>query len=656
MKKDTYPNVKIEIISEGLAKKILGKLENGSPSVYGEEKPTGENLPDIDSKGKNKEMGGLLQVSNKKPTYTSIIKQAIQELRKAPEDQYGQFQPGLGSKGKAGTQGIIQRYSDLTPDQQDTSKKLAYERPEDVRDIQSQEASAMAGAGQTRTREQDLAQRLSDPTLQRKVRSDYREMRGKEGAFGSEAPGVKEIDSKAIIKQAILELRKEPEGGSSAPLRRTPEMVRQVASSNAKTTPGKSLLNRRPEVYTPPQSIAQEEGSDETPSSATSTPLAQSESVKTEAARTGFGSGSSTRRMDSASAPPSGRDFDMARGPGRKKGLNPKNYTPGGTSFEENAISKAQNSKSITAKPTANVNGVNVSSTVVSGAGTMQKGKIKAERSVPARTRPKKRVPKLIKSERPAMDNTLRYIIKEAIEEMQIEKAPKKGRNLPSKGRQFSQTDADTGRGATSFIQERKKSRDMGSRLGPQRRDDVPSFDEEGNYTGANDPAGVPLGTQPGGLDYANRPRRKATGGSAESYRGNISNMAKQALIKKGMVWDVRNHNWVSIEKQESDVDTFSSRRLNYSDPSKPDTRMSDTGPDEYGDPNKYIPPSIRDADAEVQSTASRRKGIKSQAASASGGTPQSEGASPRPAIRSQDPRAIRNPKLRPSVKAKTFQ
>ena len=438
MKKDTYPNVKIEIISEGLAKKILGKLENGSPSVYGEEKPTGENLPDIDSKGKNKEMGGLLQVSNKKPTYTSII------------------------------------------------------------------------------------------------------------------------------KQAILELRKEPEGGSSAPLRRTPEMVRQVASSKAKTTPGKSLLNRRPEVYTPPQSIAQEEGSDETPSSATSTPLAQSESVKTEAARTGFGSGSSTRRMDSASAPPSGRDFDMARGPGRKKGLNPKNYTPGGTSFEENAISKAQNSKSITAKPTANVNGVNVSSTVVSGAGTMQKGKIKAERSVPARTRPKKRVPKLIKSERPAMDNTLRYIIKEAIEEMQIEKAPKKGRNLPSKGRQFSQTDADTGRGATSFIQERKKSRDMGSRLGPQRKE-----------TG------------------------KATGGSAEGYRGYISNMAKQALIKKGMVWDVRNHNWVSIEKQESDVDTFSSRRLNYSDPSKPDTRMSDTGPDEYGDSSKYIPTPIRDVGPE---------------------------------------------------------
>ena len=392
----------------------------------------------------------------------------------------------------------------------------------------------MAGAGQTRTREQDLAQRLSDPTLQRKVRSDYREMRGKEGAFGSEAPGVKEIDSKAIIKQAILELRKEPEGGSSAPLRRTPEMVRQVASSNAKTTPGKSLLNRRPEVYTPPQSIAQEEGSDETPSSATSTPLAQSESVKTEAARTGFGSGSSTRRMDSASAPPSGRDFDMARGPGRKKGLNPKNYTPGGTSFEENAISKAQNSKSITAKPTANVNGVNVSSTVVSGAGTMKKA------------------------------------------------------------------------------------------------------------VAANKPRAA------GASKKTRATKRKA---------GSIADLAKQALIKKGMVWDVRNHNWVSIEKQqESDVDTFSSRRLNYSDPSKPDTRMSDTGPDEYGDPSKYIPPSIRDADAEVQSMASRRKGIKSQAASASGGTPQSEGASPRPARRSQDPRAIRNPKLRPSVKAKTFQ
>jgi len=87
MKKDVYPDVRIEIISEGLTKKILGKTKDATPVVYGEEKPTGENLPNIDSKGKNKEMGGLLQVSNKKPTYTSIIKQAMLELRKDAHDE-----------------------------------------------------------------------------------------------------------------------------------------------------------------------------------------------------------------------------------------------------------------------------------------------------------------------------------------------------------------------------------------------------------------------------------------------------------------------------------------------------------------------------------------------------------------------------------------
>ena len=89
MKKDVYPDVRIEIISEGLTKKILGKTKDATPVVYGEEKPTGENLPNIDSKGKNKEMGGLLQVSNKKPTYTSIIKEAMLELRKDAHDEGG---------------------------------------------------------------------------------------------------------------------------------------------------------------------------------------------------------------------------------------------------------------------------------------------------------------------------------------------------------------------------------------------------------------------------------------------------------------------------------------------------------------------------------------------------------------------------------------
>jgi hypothetical protein len=212
MKKDTYPDIRIEVLSEGLAKKILGKVEDAPPSVYGEEKPTSATIPDINAKGVNRDMAEALETSHKKPNYTGIVKEAIIELRKQPEDQYGQFQPGLGSKGKALGQGIIQRGSDLTPDQQDSATKVAYERPEDVRDIQSQEASAMAGAGQTRTRKQDLAQKLSDPTLQRATRREVREYRKKSPPpFRVESL---KVDPKAIVKEAILELRKDNQNKS----------------------------------------------------------------------------------------------------------------------------------------------------------------------------------------------------------------------------------------------------------------------------------------------------------------------------------------------------------------------------------------------------------------------------------------------------------
>tara|TARA_R100001086_G_scaffold98102_1_gene48831 strand:- start:3759 stop:5537 length:1779 start_codon:yes stop_codon:yes gene_type:complete len=114
MKKDIYPDVRIEIISEGLTKKILGKTKDAAPVVYGEEKPKGENLPNIDSKGKNKEMGGLLQVTNKKPTYTSIVKEAIQELRKDAHDK------GTGSR---------QNFGDLTTGQMDPQTKKRPGKP-----------------------------------------------------------------------------------------------------------------------------------------------------------------------------------------------------------------------------------------------------------------------------------------------------------------------------------------------------------------------------------------------------------------------------------------------------------------------------------------------------------------------------------------------
>ena len=82
MKKDVYPDVRIEIISEGLTKKILGKTNGATPVVYGEEQPEGKNLPNVEIKGKNKELQALLETSNKKPNYTGLVKEALLELRK----------------------------------------------------------------------------------------------------------------------------------------------------------------------------------------------------------------------------------------------------------------------------------------------------------------------------------------------------------------------------------------------------------------------------------------------------------------------------------------------------------------------------------------------------------------------------------------------
>ena len=91
MKKERFPNIKIEIKAEGLAKKILGKPAASTPSVYGEEKPEGKNLPNISIKGKNQELQSLLETSNKKPVYTGLVKQALTELRlqKATGDDPG---------------------------------------------------------------------------------------------------------------------------------------------------------------------------------------------------------------------------------------------------------------------------------------------------------------------------------------------------------------------------------------------------------------------------------------------------------------------------------------------------------------------------------------------------------------------------------------
>jgi len=380
MKKDVYPDVRIEIISEGLTKKILGKTKDATPVVYGEEKPTGENLPNIDSKGKNKEMGGLLQVSNKKPTYTSIIKEAMLELRKDAHD----------------------------------------------------------------------------------------------------------------------------EGGRTAtPLRRSKEVKQQVLRTQSQQGPSTSTLNRRPEVFTPP---AKETGAGEGTGEGTSSPLTQSDAVKRQNIGGGT-TGTSTRTMDPASAPPGGRDFDMSRGPGRKKGLNPRNLVPGGTSFEENAIVKevvaeflnkgkvwdvrketwvTKQAPPMTTSATKPPNmGVGMQQPVVSGAGSMKnidKAKMNKE---PAPAAKRKTAPRPRK-------NIQAAIIKAAT--LALEKAKgRQGRAIP-KSRQFKQS--DLGRGATTFTETTEK-RSKGGRAIPKSR----QFRQK--------PTATPL-----------RRSKRATGGMAETYRG----------------------------------------------------------------------------------------------------------------------------------------
>ena len=370
MKKDVYPDVRIEIISEGLTKKILEESKGAAPSVYGEEKPESENLPNIDSKGKNKQMGGLLQVSNKKPTYTSIIKQAMLELRKEEQD-----------------------------------------------------------------------------------------------------------------------------GGSSAMSRRDTTAKAKYAGLGAGSSPG-GLGDYKAE--------SRYEASGEGPEG-TSSPLFQTDAVKRSAAGGGSGTGSATRRRDPAVFQSDRPDFDMSQGPGARVGEtgNTKLNIAGGDSSEETGTSKTPYKKpdfgtrmeeaivkevvaefiqkqtppmTTSATKPANM-GVGQQQPVVTGAGSMKnidKAKMNKE---PAPAAKRKTAPRPRK-------NIEAAIMKAAT--LALEKAKgKQGRTIP-KSRQFKQS--DLGRGATTFTETTEK-RSKGGRAIPKSR------------------------------QFKQKPKR-ATGGMAETYRG----------------------------------------------------------------------------------------------------------------------------------------
>ena len=160
MKKDVYPDVRIEIISEGLTKKILGKTNGATPVVYGEEQPEGKNLPNVEIKGKNKELQALLETSNKKPNYTGLVKEALLELRKDNHlddplaGQRGQrlkgSAPGTGMGDTAGTFDPTS-----SPGLQDREGALA-----GIRAREQAEADAAAKAASTKKFEDEIRSQI----------------------------------------------------------------------------------------------------------------------------------------------------------------------------------------------------------------------------------------------------------------------------------------------------------------------------------------------------------------------------------------------------------------------------------------------------------------------------------------------------------------
>ena len=74
MKKFKYPEIEIEVISSGLIDKLLGRDRN-KPPVVGEDKPEGENLPDMNTSITSLELLNRFTRGNKKPAYVSISKE-----------------------------------------------------------------------------------------------------------------------------------------------------------------------------------------------------------------------------------------------------------------------------------------------------------------------------------------------------------------------------------------------------------------------------------------------------------------------------------------------------------------------------------------------------------------------------------------------------
>ena len=216
MKKDRFPDIKIEIRSEGLAKKILGKPEASTPSVYGEEQPEGKNLPNVEIKGKNKELQSLLETSNKKPNYTGLVKEAVLELRKDNQNKYavGSDKPELTAAPQGFERGPEFKPKRTRKDTPTIYRGTGFRGRETDAPLMDEERPYMGG-GDTPTTQSpsEIAQRGSEagPTVTPYSASDVlprKKLDARTSAIASEVAS----QTQNMVKEAVQELRKAPEG------------------------------------------------------------------------------------------------------------------------------------------------------------------------------------------------------------------------------------------------------------------------------------------------------------------------------------------------------------------------------------------------------------------------------------------------------------
>ena len=257
MKKDIYPDVRIEIISEGLTKKILESSGSPAPSVYGEEQPEGKNLPNVSIKGKNKELQSVLETSNKKPTYTGLVKEAIQELRKDNQNKYavGSDKPELTAAPQGFERGPEFKPTRTRKDTPTIYRGTGFRGRETDAPLMDEERPYMGG-GDTPTTQSpsEMAQRGSEagPTVTPYSASDVlprKKLDARTSAIESQVAS----QTQNMVKEAIQELRKAPQdyggfqpGGTSGK-KAAPVPKRENVYEEFDRTGGDTTSSRRPE-------------------------------------------------------------------------------------------------------------------------------------------------------------------------------------------------------------------------------------------------------------------------------------------------------------------------------------------------------------------------------------------------------------------------